>query len=112
MITARMRLHSRCAVASHLPASRGCPGCLRAFARGFQALEDDTLVFHLVTKEYSREHERCIKWSDPEIGVQWLIKDGIILGEKGRECPTTKRSRNKLQVLGTRTSGYRDECVW
>jgi len=47
------------------------------FAHGFQALEDDTLVLYLVTKEYSREHERCIKWDDPEIGIKWPIKKDV-----------------------------------
>jgi dTDP-4-dehydrorhamnose 3,5-epimerase len=34
------------------------------FAHGFQALED-TLFLYLVTKEYNKESERCIKWNDP-----------------------------------------------
>ena len=54
------------------------------FAHGFQALED-SLVLYLVTKEYSRELERCVKWDDLEIGIPWpnCIK------REGREVSTT-----------------------
>ncbi|MCR8432674.1 MAG: dTDP-4-dehydrorhamnose 3,5-epimerase [Crenarchaeota archaeon] len=54
------------------------------FAHGFQALEDDTLVLYLVTKEYSPMHERCIRWDDPEIGINWPIKENVILSDKDK----------------------------
>ncbi len=57
------------------------------FAHGFQALEDDTLVLYLVTKEYSPEFERCILWNDPAIGINWPLKRDVILSRKDRECP-------------------------
>lgn len=57
------------------------------FAHGFQALEDNTLVLYLVTKEYSREHERCIRYDDPEIGIEWPIKEGLVVSEKDKKCP-------------------------
>jgi len=53
------------------------------FAHGFQALED-TYFLYLVTKEYSPQHERCIKWDDPEIAIPWPVKEGVILSEKER----------------------------
>lgn len=54
------------------------------FAHGFQALED-SLVLYFVTKEYSKPHERCISWDDPEIGIVWPLKP--ILSEKDSQCP-------------------------
>ncbi|MDK6027905.1 dTDP-4-dehydrorhamnose 3,5-epimerase family protein [Ignisphaera sp. 4213-co] len=59
------------------------------FAHGFQALED-TLFLYLVTKEYSPQHERCIKWDDPELGIEWPLKENIIVNEKDRKCPSLK----------------------
>lgn len=70
------------------------------FAHGFQALEDDTLVLYLVTKEYSKEHERCIKWDDPEIGVQWPIGDNIILSEKDKKCPPLREAETNFTYQG------------
>lgn len=56
------------------------------FAHGFQALEDNTIVLYLTTKEYSREHERCIKWDDPEINIKWPLRE-VIVSEKDGKCP-------------------------
>ena len=57
------------------------------FAHGFQALEDDTLFLYLQTKEYSPQHERCIAWNDPEIGIQWPVRENVIVSEKDSKCP-------------------------
>ena len=63
------------------------------FAHGFQALEDNTLVLYLVTKEYSKEYEACIKWNDPELGIEWPFKeDDVIISEKDQKCPLFKEA--------------------
>jgi len=67
------------------------------FAHGFQALEDNTLVLYLVTKEYSREHERCIKWDDPEIGIKWPIRDNTIVSEKDKKCPPLRQAETNFK---------------
>lgn len=59
------------------------------FAHGFQALED-SLVLYLVTKEYSKQHERCISWRDPDIGINWPLKENIIISDKDSKCPNLK----------------------
>ncbi len=66
------------------------------FAHGFQALED-SLVLYLVTKEYSPEHERCIAWNDPEIGIPWPIKEGVIISEKDKKCPPLKQAETNFE---------------
>ena len=53
------------------------------FAHGFQALED-TYLLYPVTKEYSPQHERCVKWDDPEIMIPWPLKDNIIVSERDK----------------------------
>jgi dTDP-4-dehydrorhamnose 3,5-epimerase len=65
------------------------------FAHGFQALED-TYFLYLVTKEYSPQHERCIRWDDPQIGIQWPIKEGIILSERDKRCPPLKEAETNF----------------
>lgn len=56
------------------------------FAHGFQALED-TYLLYLVTKEYSPQHERCIRWDDPDIRISWPMGDNVILSERDKKCP-------------------------
>jgi len=65
------------------------------FAHGFQALEDAYFLY-LVTKEYSPQHERCVKWDDPEIGIPWPIRDNVILSEKDRRCPPLREAETNF----------------
>ena len=66
------------------------------FAHGFQAVED-TYLLYLVTKEYSPQHERCLKWDDPEIGVEWPVREGAILSERDRKCPPLKEAESNFE---------------
>jgi dTDP-4-dehydrorhamnose 3,5-epimerase len=65
------------------------------FAHGFQALEE-TLLLYLVTKEYSPEHEACISWRDPGIGIEWPMGEGVIVSDKDAKCPPLKEARNNF----------------
>jgi len=65
------------------------------FAHGFQALED-THFLYLVTKEYSPQHERCIKWDDPEIKVNWPVKEGVIVSERDKKCPPLREAETNF----------------
>ncbi|HID42068.1 MAG TPA: dTDP-4-dehydrorhamnose 3,5-epimerase [Pyrodictium sp.] len=66
------------------------------FAHGFQALEDDTLVLYLVTKEYNPKYERCIRWNDPEIGIPWPIKDAIV-SKKDEKCSPLREAETNFE---------------
>lgn len=66
------------------------------FAHGFQALED-VYFLYLVTKEYSPQHERCIYWNDPELGIQWPIEEGIIVSEKDSRCPEFRKVETNFE---------------
>lgn len=46
----------------------------KGFAHGFLVLEPNTAVIYKVTHAYSREHERAIRFDDPEISVAWPIE--------------------------------------
>ncbi|MEM4889332.1 MAG: dTDP-4-dehydrorhamnose 3,5-epimerase [Thermosphaera sp.] len=59
------------------------------FAHGFQALEDSYFLY-LVTKEYSPHHERCVRWNDQEVRIDWPIKENVIVSEKDSKCPPLK----------------------
>ncbi len=66
------------------------------FAHGFQALED-TLFLYLVTKEYNREAERCIRWDDPELGIQWPIRDNVVISDKDKQCPGFREAETNFE---------------
>lgn len=48
------------------------------FAHGFVALEDDTIFSYKCTKVYSKMHERCIRYDDEELNIDWKVKNPIV----------------------------------
>ncbi len=61
------------------------------FAHGFQTLVDDVIVVYKVSALYSKEHDRAIRWDDPDIGISWPINDPI-LSEKDRNAPLLREA--------------------
>jgi dTDP-4-dehydrorhamnose 3,5-epimerase len=58
------------------------------FAHGFITLRPDTEVFYKVSDRYSKDHERAIRWDDPQIGIDWPLSIGEpMLSNKDREAP-------------------------
>ncbi|WP_454732104.1 MULTISPECIES: dTDP-4-dehydrorhamnose 3,5-epimerase [Cupriavidus] len=48
------------------------------FAHGFVVLSESADFLYKTTDYYAPEHERCIAWNDPEIGIDWpLTRNGI-----------------------------------
>jgi dTDP-4-dehydrorhamnose 3,5-epimerase len=43
------------------------------FAHGFVTLSDTAEVLYKASDYYAPEHERSIKWNDPEINIAWPI---------------------------------------
>ena len=43
------------------------------FAHGFYVLSDTAEFVYKCTNYYSPKHERCIKWNDPDINIEWPL---------------------------------------
>jgi dTDP-4-dehydrorhamnose 3,5-epimerase len=52
------------------------------FAHGFVVLSDTAEFLYKTTDYYAPEHERCILWNDPAIGIQWPIDAAPLLSAK------------------------------
>jgi len=46
------------------------------FAHGFLALSTRADVFYKTTNYYDQNGERCIRWDDPTLGIDWPIPEG------------------------------------
>ena len=52
------------------------------FAHGFVVLKDNTEFLYKTTDYYAPQYERCIRWDDPTIGIEWPITHAPILSDK------------------------------
>ncbi len=57
------------------------------FARGFCVLSDNAEIQYKCTGIYNNKSESGIRWDDPEIGIEWPLKD-VLLSEKDRNAQT------------------------
>ncbi len=55
------------------------------FGHGYLVLSESADFLYKTTDYYAPQHERCVIWNDPTIGVQWpLPGDELILSAKDR----------------------------
>ncbi|MCV0437856.1 MAG: dTDP-4-dehydrorhamnose 3,5-epimerase [Hydrogenophaga sp.] len=43
------------------------------FAHGFLVLSESADFLYKTTAYYAPQHERCIAWNDPDIGIEWPV---------------------------------------
>jgi dTDP-4-dehydrorhamnose 3,5-epimerase len=61
------------------------------FAHGFVTLEPNTEVVYKVTNDYSPQHERGVRWNDPDLGIDWGVAEAdAVLSQRDRVHPLLK----------------------
>lgn len=55
------------------------------FAHGFLVLSATAEFLYKTTDYYSPEHERCIRWDDPQLSIEWPLQ--------GQPCLSSKDQR-------------------
>lgn len=54
------------------------------FAHGFLVLKEGTEFLYKTTDYYAPQFERCVRWDDPEIGIDWPLLAAPILSAKDK----------------------------
>jgi dTDP-4-dehydrorhamnose 3,5-epimerase len=59
------------------------PGC----GHGYQTLEPETELLYSTSTPYAPSYERGARWDDPSFGIDWPLKDNLVVSEKDRSWP-------------------------
>ena len=59
------------------------------FAHGFSVLSDEAIFSYKCSTLYSKEHERAIIFNDPDLNIDWKVKNPIV-SEKDFKAPPFK----------------------
>ena len=57
----------------------------KGFGHGFVVLSESAEFLYKTTDYYAPEHERCIIWNDPDIGINWAIENEPQLSGKDQQ---------------------------
>jgi dTDP-4-dehydrorhamnose 3,5-epimerase len=59
------------------------------FAHGFLTLSDEAEVLYKTTDYYAPEHERSLRWNDPQLAIDWPLAAGTapLLSDKDSQAP-------------------------
>ncbi|MDH5189763.1 MAG: dTDP-4-dehydrorhamnose 3,5-epimerase [Gammaproteobacteria bacterium] len=55
------------------------------FAHGFLVLSEQADIIYKTTDYYAPEYERCIRWDDADIGINWPHSENLVLSIKDAE---------------------------
>ncbi|MCP9469339.1 MAG: dTDP-4-dehydrorhamnose 3,5-epimerase [Nitrospira sp.] len=62
------------------------------FAHGFLVLSEVAECLYKTTDYYAPQHERCLIWNDPTIGITWPLEGEPMLSSKDRQGVTFDRA--------------------
>lgn len=58
------------------------------FAHGFVALSDAAECLYKTTDYWHPEHERCIRWDDPALAIDWRLQAAPVISAKDAQGKT------------------------
>lgn len=66
------------------------------FAHGFLVLSESADVIYKCTHEYSPENDRGVIWNDPDLNIEWPLKNPFLSEKDGRH-PFLKEIDNNFE---------------
>jgi dTDP-4-dehydrorhamnose 3,5-epimerase len=56
------------------------------FAHGYLTLSEEVDFLYKCTDFYAPQHERAVRWDDPQIGVEWPLPKGVVPTLSGKDA--------------------------
>lgn len=66
------------------------------FAHGFVTLTDDVEIQYKASDYYAPEYERCVRWNDPVLGIDWGVVDPV-LSDRDANAPLLSACDNNFE---------------
>ena len=57
------------------------------FAHGFQVLSGEADVSYKASELYDVDSDRVVRWNDPQLAINWPLRDAAILSNKDASAP-------------------------
>ncbi len=71
----------------------------RGFAHGFVVLSPTAEFFYKCDNFYSKEHDAGIRFDDPTLNIDWMMKqEDIQVSEKDKQLPTLAEAKYNFEV--------------
>ena len=68
------------------------------FAHGFQVISDKADFLYKCTDFYDPEDEGGILWNDPEIAIEWPIREALVSAKDRSYLPLSQTPRDRLPL--------------
>lgn len=76
----------------------------KGFAHGYCALSAHAVIHYKVTEYYAPEHERVLRWDDPDVGIQWPVGSPV-LSERDQNGVALREARGWFMGDGRGVEG-------
>jgi len=57
------------------------------FGHGYLVRSEAATFLYKTTEYWSAEHDHCVRWDDPDLGIDWRLTCDPILAAKDRDAP-------------------------
>jgi len=69
------------------------------FAHGFAVLTDSAELVYKMTDYWAPQHERCLRWNDPALGIDWNLTGAPLISDKDRMGLTLAEAVARAEVF-------------
>lgn len=69
------------------------------FAHGYVVLSEQAVVSYLCTATYDPGAETAVRWDDPELAIDWPVKDPVLSGKDAKALSLSDIAEDRLPLF-------------